>query len=266
MGAAIGLFHGLLITKIRLEPFVVTLCGLFLYRGLSRFITGDRTVGYGTGFSGLRFLDNGSIPAAFWPKGVTPPHFIVNWSLPMPFLLLIVLAIVLAIVLNKSVYGQHLKATGRNESAARFSGVHTHNTIIVSYVLSSAFAAFGGILFSLDLNSVQPSSLGSMYELYAIAGCVVGGVSLRGGEGSIVGVHPRRGHCPCPLQRDQHRRRIHAAGVPGSRPGGPDRRVRRRGGADDRGPQEGPGIHGRSPERLRKRTPRRVEFCPVDRK
>jgi ribose transport system permease protein len=188
MGAAIGLFHGLLITKIRLEPFVVTLCGLFLYRGLSRFITGDRTVGYGTGFSGLRFLDNGSIPAAFWPKGVTPPHFIVNWSLPMPFLLLVVLAIVLAIVLNKSVYGQHLKATGRNESAARFSGVHTHNTIIVSYVLSSAFAAFGGILFSLDLNSVQPSSMGSMYELYAIAGCVVGGVSLRGGEGSIVGV------------------------------------------------------------------------------
>jgi ribose transport system permease protein len=187
MGGVIGLFHGILITKIRLEPFVVTLCGLFLYRGLSRFITGDRTVGYGTGFSGVRFIDNGSIPAVFWPKG-TAPHIISNWSLPMPFLILIVLAIILAIVLNKSVYGQHLKATGRNESASRFSGVHTHNTIIVSYVLSSLFAAFGGILFSLDLNSVQPSSLGSMYELYAIAGCVVGGVSLRGGSGSIVGV------------------------------------------------------------------------------
>lgn len=186
--ATIGLFHGLLITKIRLQPFVVTLCGLFLYRGLARFLMDDRTQGYGTGFTDIRFLASGRIPSAFWPAGTTPPSFIVNWSLPMPFLLLILLALALAVVLNRTVYGQHLKATGRNESAARFSGVHTNRTILVAYILSSAFAGLGGILFSLDLNSVQPSSMGNMYELYAIAGCVVGGVSLRGGDGSIVGV------------------------------------------------------------------------------
>jgi len=188
LSATIGLFHGLLITKIRLQPFVVTLCGLFLYRGLSRFLMDDRTQGYGTGFIDIRFLASGRIPSAFWPAGSTPPQFIVNWSLPMPFILLILLAIALAVLLNKTVYGQHLKATGRNESAARYSGVHTNKTILVAYILSSAFAGFSGILFSLDLNSVQPSSMGNMYELYAIAGCVVGGVSLRGGDGSIVGV------------------------------------------------------------------------------
>ena len=80
------------------------------------------------------------------------------------------------------------EATGRNESASRFSGIHTDNVIIVAYIVCSTFAGFGGLLFSLDLNTVQPSSLGNMYEMYAIAGCVVGGVSLRGGEGQILGV------------------------------------------------------------------------------
>ncbi len=184
----IGLFHGILITKIRLQPFVVTLCGLFLYRGLARYLMDDRTQGYGTTFPGIRQLTQARIPSSFWPEGSTPPSFIQNWSLPSPFLILIIFAIILAIVLNKSVYGQHLKATGKNESAARFSGINTHKVTIIAYILSSAFAGLGGILFSLDLNSVQPATMGNMYELYAIAGCVVGGISLRGGEGQITGV------------------------------------------------------------------------------
>ncbi len=188
IGLAIGLAHGLLVTKIRVQPFVVTLCGLFLYRGMARFLMDDRTQGYGTAFPHVRRLTQARVPAAFWPEGTTPPQFIQDWSFPSPFLILIALAIVLAILLNKTVYGQHLKATGKNESAARYSGIHTHNVTIVAYMISSLFAAFGGILFSLDLNSVQPATLGNMYELYAIAGCVVGGISLRGGEGQILGV------------------------------------------------------------------------------
>lgn len=185
---SIGLFHGYLITKIHMQPFVVTLCGLFLYRGLARYFMDDRTQGYGRDFMNLKFLAGGRIPSSFWPEGTTPPQFFVNWSLPMPFVILITLAIILAFVLNKTVYGQHLKATGRNVSAARFSGIHTDKVTIITYIISSTFAGFSGLMFSLDLNTVQPSSLGTMYELYAIAGCVVGGISLRGGEGSILGV------------------------------------------------------------------------------
>jgi len=191
LAASLGLFHGLLITKLRMQPFIVTLCGLFLYRGLARFLMDDRTQGYGNMFTdsrfNIKFLASGKIPSDFWPPGEAPAFF-QTWSLPMPILLLILLAIILAVVLNKTVYGQHLKATGRNESAARFSGIHTDRVTIIAYVISSTFAGFGGLLFSLDLNTVQPSSLGNMYELYAIAGCVVGGISLRGGEGTILGV------------------------------------------------------------------------------
>jgi len=187
LSAFLGLLHGLLITKVHMQPFVVTLCGLFVYRGLARFLMDDRTQGYGTSFPGIRFLAGGRIPSAFWPEGAAPKIF-QDWSFPMPFLLLVALGIILAIILNKTVYGQHLKATGRNESAARFSGIHTDKIIILAYIACSTFSGFGGLLFSLDLNTVQPSSLGNSYELYAIAGCVVGGVSLRGGDGSILGV------------------------------------------------------------------------------
>ena len=187
LSAFLGLLHGLLVTKLHMQPFVVTLCGLFVYRGMARFLMDDRTQGYGNTEFGIKFLAAGRIPSAFWPAGEAPKFF-QDWSIPMPFLLLIGLGIILAIVLNKTVYGQHLKATGRNESASRFSGIHTDNVIIVAYIVCSTFAGFGGLLFSLDLNTVQPSSLGNMYEMYAIAGCVVGGVSLRGGEGQILGV------------------------------------------------------------------------------
>lgn len=182
----LGLAHGLFITKIRVQPFVVTLCGLFIYRGMARFVVGDMTQGYGTGFVGLKNLVKSRFPQTFWPG--TPPQFIVDWSIPMPFMILLILAVILAFVLNKSVYGRHLLALGNNERAARYSGIHTHRVIIIAYMISSGFAGLAGLLFSLDLNTVQPSASGQMYELYAIAGCVVGGISLRGGEGNIAGV------------------------------------------------------------------------------
>ena len=93
-----------------------------------------------------------------------------------------------AVFLDKTVWGRHLLALGRNEQAARYSGIKTDRLTIISYVICSTLAGFGGIMFMLDLNSVQPSSHGSFYELYAIAAAVLGGCSLRGGEGSIIGV------------------------------------------------------------------------------
>jgi ribose transport system permease protein len=170
-----------------MQPFVVTLCGLFIYRGMARFTMQDVTQGYGNAFLGLKFLAHGRVPSAFWPAGQAP-RFIEDWSLPMPFIIIVIVGIILAIFLNRTVYGRYILALGRNEPAARFSGINTDRMTIVAYMISSTCAGLAGILFSLDLNTVQPSTAGNMYELYAIAGCVVGGVSLKGGEGNILGV------------------------------------------------------------------------------
>jgi ribose transport system permease protein len=187
LAVGMGLLHGFLVTKIKVQPFVVTLCGLFIYRGMARFCLQDVTQGYGSGFQALKFLANGRFPSAFWPPGQVP-LLIAEWSLPMPFIILILLGIALGVFLNHTVYGRYLRALGSNERAVRFSGVMTDQIRIMAYVISATCAGLAGILFSLDLNTVQPSTAGNMYELYAIAGCVVGGVSLKGGEGSISGV------------------------------------------------------------------------------
>jgi ribose transport system permease protein len=180
LSLGIGLFHGLLITKLKLQPFVVTLCGLLLYRGAARWVTGDDTQGYGGLYNNLRDLANGKLTLPF----VDPAVF----RLPVPFVILVGLAILAAVFLNLTVYGRYLLAVGRNEQAARYSGVNTDAITILAYVLCSLLAGLGGVLFSLDINSVQPAGLGNFYELYAIAAAVLGGCSLRGGEGTILGV------------------------------------------------------------------------------
>ena len=174
----IGLFHGLIITKLRIQPFVVTLCGLLLYRGISRGFTNDQTVGFGTGFDGLRTLATGQISIPF----------IEGFKLPAPCVFLVAIAIVSAVFLNYTVYGRYLFALGRNEQAARFSRINTERMTILAYVICSALAGFGGMLFVLDVNSAQPADFGNFYESYAIAAAVLGGCSLRGGEASVLGV------------------------------------------------------------------------------
>ena len=100
----------------------------------------------------------------------------------------VILAVIAAIFLNKTIYGRYILALGSNEEAARFSGINTDRMVIVSYMICSFCAGLAAILFSLDLNSIQPAAHGEFYELYAIAAAVLGGCSLRGGEGSILGV------------------------------------------------------------------------------
>ena len=108
--------------------------------------------------------------------------------IPMPFLIMLLLAAAAGLLLNHTVFGRYLLAVGRNEQAARYSGVNTHQVTIAAYVFCSVLAGLGGVLFSLDVNSIQPSGLGEFFELYAIAAAVLGGCSLRGGEGTILGV------------------------------------------------------------------------------
>jgi ribose transport system permease protein len=170
---ALGFVHGKLITRMRMQPFIVTLCGLLLYRGIARFIAGDATKGFGNaeGFETLARLARGKL------HGV-----------PMPFTLLIFISIVMWFVLHRSIYGRYLFAVGRNEEAARFSGLNTSLVIGGAYVLAGLLTGISAVLFAFYTNSVSPSTHGSFYELYGIAATVLGGCSLRGGEGSIFGI------------------------------------------------------------------------------
>ena len=169
----LGLIHGLLITRLNMQPFIVTLCGLLFYRGLARFITNDETKGFGTvsGLDFLRYLANGNL-----------------FGIPMPFVLLILISIITWILLHRSVYGRYLLATGRNPEAARYAGINTNGIVTTAYVVSGTLTAISGIIFAFYTNSVSPANHGNAYELYGIAAAVLGGCSLRGGEGSVIGI------------------------------------------------------------------------------
>src|SRR5947209_665894 len=173
VAVSLGLVHGLLITRLRIQPFIVTLCGLLFYRGLARFIANDETKGFGTGqgFEWLTALATGSL-----------------FGVPAPFVLLAAVAAVMWVVLHRSIYGRYLFAVGRNEEAARYSGVNARAVVASAYVVSGLTAGVAGILLAFYTNSVSPSSHGNFFELYGIAAAVLGGCSLRGGEGSVVGI------------------------------------------------------------------------------
>lgn len=170
---ALGWGHGWLITRLKIQPFIITLCGLLIYRGLARFITGDDTTGFSNvpGFDALRQLAAGRV-----------------FGLPAPFVILLGLSIIMWFVLHRSIYGRYLLAVGRNEDAARFSGINTRFVITSSYLVAGLLTGIAGVLIAFYTNSISPSNHGNFYELYGIAAAVLGGCSLRGGEGSIIGI------------------------------------------------------------------------------
>src|SRR5688500_6584611 len=122
----LSLGHGALITRLNMQPFIVTLCGLLFYRGIARFVSNDETKGFGTfvGLDFLRFLANGNL-----------------FGVPMPFVLLIIIALITWVVLHRSLYGRYLFATGRNPEAARYAGIDTKNIIALTYVVCGALTA-----------------------------------------------------------------------------------------------------------------------------
>ncbi len=241
MGAVIGLINGLLVTRLRLQPFLVTLCGLFVYRGLARWATwteggSSRNVGIidydlslvvpisflvlllmsailiiplcrAVSFRQrhtilLLSLIEAGLLAGYWRFRYSLASIdvyiylgnlrsmAVGFVAGVPLILLLMLAIagVLAVLLHWSVYGRYLYAIGHNEQAARYAGIATERYKVMAYVICSLLAALGGVLLVLDVQSVNPASAGSWYELYAITGAVLGGCSLRGGEGSVPGI------------------------------------------------------------------------------
>ncbi|MBN2310859.1 MAG: ABC transporter permease [Candidatus Hydrogenedentes bacterium] len=191
LSALIGVGHGLLVAKARIQPFVVTLCGLFFYRGIARLVAQDTSQGFGSAYGHLKWFGRGTlldlVGGAKDASGMSWWETVLDCS-PGPFLVLLVLAAIVAAYLHASAQGRHLFALGANEEGARFSGIRTDRLKITAYVLCSLLSGFGGILLAFKVNSLQASSFGNFHELYAIAGAVLGGCSLRGGSGNVLAI------------------------------------------------------------------------------
>jgi len=168
----VGTLHGVLVTRLRLQPFMVTLCSLLIFRSAARGITGDYTVSFREeDLPFLHFLGNGIY------LGVTIPVWICAG-----------VALALLFFMHSTVHGRYLYALGYNLEAARFSGVRVHSLRTFTFALGGLLAGLAGILEASAIHSVAPSSAGIAYELHGITAAVLGGCALRGGQGSIIGI------------------------------------------------------------------------------
>jgi ribose transport system permease protein len=172
LAGVVGLTNGLLVTKLRLQPFMVTLCGLFIFRSLARWLNGD---------TNIEGLDNKLQDLAVFFNGT-------QLGVPVYWWILSCLVVVASIFLHLSVHGRYFYALGSNERAARFAGVSVDAHKILAYVLCSLLTALYSFLYLMKTPSVEPSSTGQNDELMAIAGAVLGGCTLRGGEGTVYGM------------------------------------------------------------------------------
>ena len=174
-GALSGFTSGVLIAKLKIPPFIATLGMMMLLKGLSLVISGTKPI-YFNDTEGFSAISQDSFIGYFMP------------SLPIPngVVILFLVAIGASIVLNKTVLGRYTFALGSNEEAVRLSGVNVNFWKIVIYSLSGAICGVAGLLIASRLNSAQPA-LGQGYELDAIAAVVIGGTSLAGGAGTILG-------------------------------------------------------------------------------
>lgn len=170
-GALCGLINGVIIAKLKMPPFVATLGMLYVAKGLSLVISGLKPV-YFDETPAYRMIAMGSI--------------VPGVEIPNAVLVLFGAAIVASLILTQTVLGRYTFALGSNEEATRLSGVNTGTWKIIIYTLGGLFAGLAGIVVSARINSAQPS-LGQGYELDAIAAAVIGGTSLSGGEGTILG-------------------------------------------------------------------------------
>jgi ribose transport system permease protein len=176
LGVAVllGLMQGLLITRLRLQPFIVTLGGMLLFRGLSQTIADGGTLSLG-GSPLLDLASGGILPVAGEPL------------LPYPLLIFLGVIAIASYVLHFTVYGRYLFAIGGNRDAAEYSGIAVRRIEASTYLISAGTAGLAGVCYAAYIGQMS-QQVGVAYELYGIAAAVLGGCSLRGGEGTVVGV------------------------------------------------------------------------------
>lgn len=174
-GGFMGSISGASIAKLKIPPFIATLGMMQIARGLALVFSGAKPIYFnstpGYGLLSAESSISGIIPGLEIPNGV---------------FIMFGVAIIAAIVLNRSVLGRYIFALGSNEEAARLSGVNVDRWKILTYAISGMICGVAGLLVSSRLNSAQPA-LGLGYELDAIAATVIGGTSLSGGRGTIMG-------------------------------------------------------------------------------
>jgi ribose transport system permease protein len=183
VGALCGLLNGLSVTLLKLPPFIATLAMMLVARGVALQITEAKAIG-GLG-DGFAELGNGSLWRVVRVGDDGFPDVIFP-GIPYPVLLLVVLAIAVSVMLNRTRLGRHIYSVGSNAEAARLSGVDVRGVTLFTYVASGLIAGMTGCVLASRLVTAQPSE-GLMYELDAIAAAVIGGTSLSGGVGTISG-------------------------------------------------------------------------------
>jgi ribose transport system permease protein len=167
ISAVIGIGHGLFVSKLRVPPFIITLCTFLIARGIGGAITKG------------------------WPIINLPPSITYLWGgvilkVPVPLIILLIIVGVSVFIMRFSTLGRHIYAVGGNIEAARLSGINVDRTRIIVYTISAVLAGLVGILHTAWLEQGNVN-VGQFYELYAIAATVIGGTSLFGGVGTILG-------------------------------------------------------------------------------
>jgi ribose transport system permease protein len=172
----IGLVQGLLITKLRLQPFIVTLGTMLALRGVSQTIVGGGDID----LAGIKFshlADTG-----IWMSKTTG-HALIQY----PTIIFLAVALISAYLLHFTVFGRYVYAIGGNRDAAAYSGIRVERVETATYVMSAGLAGVAAICYAPYISQMS-QSVGVSFELYAITAAVLGGCSLRGGEGTILGI------------------------------------------------------------------------------
>ena len=172
MGALIGLFNGIFIAYFRLQPMIVTLATMSICQGLTNIYTKGAPITLKTSLASgkiYKWIGSGTLFG----------------GIPFSLVLVVVLYAMAYYVLNKTAYGRQVYAVGGNEEAARLSGINSTRAKMMAYVICGMTAALAGIIISARVSSAQPNA-GEGYEMDAIAAVVIGGTSLRGGEGRVL--------------------------------------------------------------------------------
>ena len=161
IGVIFGVVSGFLVTKGRLQPFIATLITMTVYRGVTMIYTEGKPF--------LKFIGKGAV-----------------FGIPFPVIILVVVFAIFYFVLNKTTFGRRIYATGSNAECAKLAGVNINKTKLIAYGVSGLMSAMAGLILLSRLSSAQPT-LGSGYELDAIAAVALGGTSMNGGRGKITG-------------------------------------------------------------------------------
>ncbi len=175
IGAVYGLFNGFVITRMKIQAFVVTLASMNIARGLARLWSGGAGIPltYGVG------------------EGLAAPEFEVlcmrlGGVVPVPAIIFLVLLAIFWVIMSKTRFGRQIYATGGNATAAHLSGIKTKRVKLIAFMLSGLLASIAGMIHSAQISQGGPNE-GMSYEMYAVAAVAIGGTSMAGGKGTMFG-------------------------------------------------------------------------------